>query len=77
MDSEAASTALMAQLEALADCPLAGECLHIKAQLPHTVKSVQVERPLFGLVLHGTKRLSTGQQAVQLRAGDVFLVTGR
>ena len=77
MDSAAASTALMAQLEALADCPLAGECLHIKAQLPHTVKSVQVERPLFGLVLHGTKRLSTGQQAVQLRAGDVFLVTGR
>lgn len=77
MDSTAASTALMAQLEALADCPLAGECLHIKAQLPHTVKSMQVERPIFGLVLHGAKRLSTTRQTVQLQAGDVFLVTGR
>ncbi|WP_429013322.1 helix-turn-helix transcriptional regulator [Comamonas sp. 4034] len=67
----------MAQLEALADCPLAGECLHIKAQLPHTVKSVQVDRPIFGLVLHGAKRLSTTRQTVQLQAGDVFLVTGR
>lgn len=77
MDSTAASAALMAQLEALADCPLAGECLHIKAQLPHTVKSVRVERPIFGLVLHGAKRLSTTRQTVQLQAGDVFLVTGR
>ena len=69
--------ALLAQLEALASCPLAGECLHIKAQLPHTVKSVLVERPTLGLVLHGSKRLSTAHQTVHLQAGDVFLVTGR
>ena len=30
--------ALLAQLEALADCPLAGACLHIKAQRPHAIK---------------------------------------
>ena len=79
MDSATAtaSPALLAQLEALAHCPAAGEYLHIKAQLPHTVKSVQVERPTFGLVLHGAKRLSTARQTVQLQAGDVFLVTGR
>lgn len=70
-------TALLAQLEALADCPLAGECLHIKAQLPHTIKSALVERPTLGLVLHGAKRLSTATQNVQLQAGDVFLITGR
>jgi AraC-like DNA-binding protein len=69
--------ALLAQLEALANCPLAGECLHIKAQLPHTIKSALVERPTLGLVLHGAKRLSTGTQTVQLQAGDVFLITGR
>ncbi|QNP47948.1 helix-turn-helix transcriptional regulator [Diaphorobacter aerolatus] len=70
-------TALLAQLEALADCELAGECLHIKAQLPHTLKSVDVERPTFGLVLHGSKRITRDHQTVHLKAGDVFLITGR
>ena len=69
--------ALLAQLEALAHRPLAGECLHIKAQLPHTIKSALVERPTLGLVLHGAKRLSTATQSVQLHAGDMFLITGR
>lgn len=70
-------TALLEQLEALASCKLAGECLHIKATLPHTVKSLEIERPTFGLVLHGSKRIASANQAVQLQAGDVFLITGR
>ena len=69
--------ALLTQLEALAHCPLAGECLHVKAQLPHTIKSVLVERPTLGVVLHGAKRLSTPVQTVALQAGDLFLITGR
>ncbi|MDR0216597.1 MAG: helix-turn-helix domain-containing protein [Comamonas sp.] len=69
--------ALLEQLEALASCKLAGECLHIKAQMPHTVKSMDIERPTFGLVLHGSKCISCADQAVQLQAGDVFLITGR
>ena len=70
-------TALLEQLEVLASCKLAGECLHIKATLPHTVKSLEIERPTFGLVLHGSKRIASASQAVQLQAGDVFLITGR
>lgn len=67
---------LIEQLEALSHCPLAGECLHIRARLPHQVKSLQVERPMLGLVLHGEKRLSTSQQQLQLHSGDLFLITG-
>ena len=69
--------ALLQQLEALADCKLAHECLHIRAKLPHVVRSLSVERPIFGLVLHGSKRLASASQTVQLHAGDVFLITGR
>ena len=77
MASTLAPTDLLRQLEALAHCPLAGECLHIRAQLPHQVKSLQIDRPVLGLVLHGEKRLSTPQQQLQLRSGDLFLGTGR
>ena len=77
MASALAPADLLRQLEALAHCPLAGECLHIRAQLPHQVKSLQIDRPVLGLVLHGEKRLSTLQQQLQLHSGDLFLVTGR
>jgi len=72
-----APTLLLDRLTALtADNVLSKEYACICATREHGVRSADIDKPTFGVVLRGRKRLQgMGDSAVSLIAGDMFLVT--
>ena len=68
---------LGAQLLALIHSPPVADYLCVTARREHGVKAVRIDQPMLGIVLQGRKRLGRDGQAVDVAAGDVFLVTRR
>ena len=72
-----ATAPLIERLAALvADEALSEDYACIQARCEHGVRSAHIDTPTFGIVLRGRKRLqAVGAQALQLCAGDMFVLT--
>ncbi|MBS0451378.1 MAG: AraC family transcriptional regulator [Proteobacteria bacterium] len=73
----ASEPTLLERLAAVADDEVLSEdyaC--IKARCEHGVRSACIDRPTFGIVLRGAKRLHVkGTEPLRLGAGDLFMIT--
>jgi len=70
-----ADPSLLPRLQAVAESEAAKDIACIVARREHNVKSVDVDRPSFAIVLQGTKQVSSAGYTLEYAAGDMLIMT--